>query len=438
MFIFRIGFDSKNITGLGFMEKLKLDKDEVILLEDRCVNYKGSLTDAKRIDELTLTNKRLIAFYSIKREDYSFEISLEDIKRHNGDVMADYHKDFNIGDCLRIQTYDGIECFGLNGVDSIKEDFRELFSSKSSAYRVITKWIETIKDACNGRGFNEYREPVKAPRKETATLKEFITCSKCGKEFSKESLFCPYCGTPVNKVEPQVVPPVPEVPTKKVEKKEPEKNKIQKCPVCGDIIPSDAIRCPSCGYEVTGREAVSSVKDFFDTVSSIKGEDKKIEAIKMYAIPNNKEDILEFMLLAVSNFDAKLYATNNQGENLSTAWYTKIEQCYKKGMLLFDKPSDIEKIEKLYKETQIKTKSIKHTRLILIISGIATIIVSILLIVLGTKTGENGDSEVGIASYIGMAILAIGIIVLVFGLKKKKTNAQLEQERIEKMNKKKK
>ena len=55
---------------------------------------------------------------------------------------------------------------------------------------------------------------------------------------------------------------------------------------------------------------------------------------------------------------------------------------------------------------------------------------------LGTPTDTESHAQASLLSYISMAILAAGIILLVLGLKKKKTNKQLEEERIAKMNKK--
>ena len=103
---------------------------------------------------------------------------------------------------------------------------------------------------------------------------------------------------------------------------------------------------------------------------------------------------------------------------------------------MFTDPNDIAKIEKMYKETQTETKNIKKTKLIMTVSGIAAIILSILLIMIGTPRDAEGNAQAGPLSYIAMAILAVGIIVLVLGLKKKKTNKQLEEERIAKMNNK--
>lgn len=452
------------------------DADEVILLEDDSISYNGSVENLDYLEKVILTNKRIIGVWVEKRTEKTFEIGLDQIKKYNGQPQVGEYEDDEIGECLRIQTICGNECFALNDSDdeSLKETFKSMFSSKKKVNKNIALWVGKINEAVIGC---DKPAPQAAPVKEAVTqpetktvveevmicaecgtkmptgtkfcpscgtpanqpkvvekVVEVIRCRKCGAKMNADTKFCPSCGTPVVE-EPKAAAPVPPVPSV-AERKETKQNKVQKCPICGEIIPSDALTCPSCGHEVRGREAVGSVQAFFDKISSIDNEDKKIEAIKMYVIPNNKEDIMEFMFLAVSNFDAKLYATNKQGENIAGAWYTKIEQCYKKAMIMFTDPNDIAKIEKMYKETQTETKNIKKTKLIMTVSGIAAIILSILLIMIGTPRDAEGNAQAGPLSYIAMAILAVGIIVLVLGLKKKKTNKQLEEERIAKMNNK--
>ena len=464
------------------MRRIELENDEVILLEDEDVEYSGPFEKSVVIKKLVLTNKRLVATWTKKREKKGFEIKLSEIKKFNGEAQVDYYDSDQIGDSLRVQALSGVHYFSVNTDDtfaSVGSTFKSLFSSKtdSAEKKAQLVWVNKIKEVINEKPENVAEskvisKPAVTSAVENKEVKEMNICPECGKEFDKSSNFCPSCGTPVNKPkvvevekvveivrcrkcgakmspdtkfcpscgtpvveEPKANAPFTPVPPV-VEKKETRQNKVQKCPICGEIIPSDALSCPSCGHEVRGREAVSSVQAFFDKISSIDDEDKKIEAIKMYVIPNNKEDIMEFMFLAVSNFDAKLYATNKQGENIAGAWYTKIEQCYKKAKLMFTDPNDIAKVEKMYQETQTETKNIKKTKLIMTVSGIAVIILSLLLMMLGTPTDTEGHAQAMTLFYISMAILAAGIILLVLGLKKKKTNKQLEEERIAKMNKK--
>lgn len=465
------------------MGKFVLANDEVILLEDSEIGYSGSVEGLDCLDKLTLTNKRIIAQWKKKKEEKILEIQFSDIKKYMDELQVDYFDDDEHDGCLRIQTINGIELFNLNDIngESLAESFANTFKrmvsskSKSKEYRAIMIWVEKIKEAALVKNTN-YKEVVNKEtvitptdeKKVVETPEEFNVCSDCGKKFDKFASFCPSCGTSVKKTKIVEVEKVVEVvrcrkcgakmsadtkfcpscgtpvieetkPTVSVppvvdEKKEGEK-KVYKCPVCGEILFSDALKCPSCGNEIRGRVAVTSVREFFDKIINIEDENKKIEAIKMYPIPNNKEDIIEFMLLACSNFDAKYYATNKQGDSLANAWYTKIEQCYKKAVMMFTESADLQKIEKLYKEINVTTNTIERNKLIMTTTGIALIIVSVIMFYFSPKA-EDGSSIITLLSYIAITILAIGIIVLALGLKKKKTNKQIEEENLAKMNKK--
>jgi RNA polymerase subunit RPABC4/transcription elongation factor Spt4 len=460
------------------MGKLVLAYDEVILLEDCEITYSGSVEGLYYLDKLTLTNKRIIAQWTKKKEDKILEIHFNDIKKYMEELQVDYFSDDRNGECLRIQTINGIELFNLNGTEgeSITNTFKRMVSSKSKSneYKTIMIWVEKIKEAAPSKKISNQveveKETVIAPtieKKVVETSDEFNVCSDCDEKLDKFARFCPSCGTSVKKTkivevekvvevircrkcgakmsaETKFCPscgipvieetkPVLSVPPVVDEKKTKEK-KAHKCPICGEILPSDALRCPSCSHEIRGRETVTSVSEFFEKISNIENENKKIEVIKMYPIPNNKEDITEFMFLACSNFDAKYYATNKQGDSIANAWHTKIEQCYKKAVMMFTESVDIQKIEKLYKEIQVTTNTIRRNKLIMIITGIALIVLSSIMIGL-SPTAEDGSIVSTPLSNISTTILVIGVIVLVVGLKKKKTNKQIEEEKIAKMNK---
>ena len=175
-------------------------------------------------------------------------------------------------------------------------------------------------------------------------------CRYCGAELEDDAVFCDKCGKKLTdggqhsnyKKESNVVD-----------------GKIFKCPFCGGNLPSNASACPHCGSEIRGREAVTSVKDFFDSLKNIDSDSKKMDLIKTYPIPNNKEDIVEFMLMASSNFDAQHYVRDRDNDSINSAWLVKIEQSYNKGKLLFVAQSDITPIENIYQSIQKKIKDSK-------------------------------------------------------------------------------
>ena len=85
--------------------------------------------------------------------------------------------------------------------------------------------------------------------------------------------------------------------------------KVKKCPRCGEIIPAMSVKCPSCGYELSNIDANQSVQKLFSMVNDIyslptsereKDEKAKI-LINNFPIPTTKDDILEFLFLAIPN-----------------------------------------------------------------------------------------------------------------------------------------
>ncbi len=469
------------------MKKIVLNQDEVVLLENGYTWYSGSLEGVDSLNKLVLTNKRILGFWSKRKEEGILEIPASEIKRYgNSPCVDDFDSDDLPGECLRVQTLKGIEFFDVTDSEptSIKEDLRDMFGfgkKEKAKDKNTVLWVEKIKEAFKDAETIETAQktnivestlpPIKekpAPEETIKKEEKVIVCLSCGKEYPSGSKFCPHCGAEANKpkvveVEKTVEVAIcrkcgakmsvgtrfcPSCGTSVIEeekkpvlgqKHENRESKIEKCPVCGEILPSDAVACPSCGHEIRGREAVVSVSEFSKFISLIDDEDKKIEAIKNYVIPNNKQDIMEFMLLATSNFDEKLYLSSRHGENIATAWHTKIEQCYKKAMLMFTDQNDIRKIEGLYNESISKTKNTMKRKIILAVVGIALIVGAVVLmsVVSGCKN-EDGSNPYDWAFFFGLGILAAGIISLVLGVKKKKTNKQLEEERIAKMNKKKK
>ena len=258
-------------------------------------------------------------------------------------------------------------------------------------------------------------------------------CSNCGKELRNDAKFCDGCGTKVFKEE------FPKKEEDVVEDKKPQKEgKVFKCPACGEIISFDTIKCPTCGNDIRGRDSTQSISSFFDKLNSIDDEEKKIELIKTFPIPNDRESIFELMFLATSNFDAKYYVTNKKSESIASAWYTKINQCYKKGNALFKDSNDIEKINSSYKKIQEEIKLVKRNRLIMIIVGVALTIGGFALFmgIRPSSTTDTGETNPMIyVSFLFLVIMAVGIVLIVFGFKRKKTNKEIEIERQDKIRK---
>lgn len=108
---------------------------------------------------------------------------------------------------------------------------------------------------------------------------------------------------------------------------------IHKCPNCGTGLASFVKNCPECGYELRGADGAESVSDFARRYASTTSNEKKVDLIRTFVIPNTKEDILEFAILASSNIDTSAYTRDTVVESggvsqqeISEAWMAKFEQ----------------------------------------------------------------------------------------------------------------
>lgn len=133
--------------------------------------------------------------------------------------------------------------------------------------------------------------------------------------------------------------------------------KVYKCPECGEVLKSFEINCPACGFELRGTKASGAVREFARKLEAIesqreyekpqglfaraealqrvsKTDEQKICLIKSFAVPNTKEDMLEFMILATSSINLNAYDTTNgaskSDQELNAAWLSKVQQVYEK------------------------------------------------------------------------------------------------------------
>lgn len=192
-------------------------------------------------------------------------------------------------------------------------------------------------------------------------------CSNCGSKLDDNAKFCPNCGH-----FKQNTPPLPNR-----EKKTVYEGEIHKCPYCGEFLDSFTLICPSCGRELRNASPSNAVKEFSLKLESIeanreyekkglftpvhhisKADEQKISLIKSFSVPNTKEDMLEFMILASSNinlrvFDSTQVVTESQ-KALNDAWLSKVEQVYEKAKLSYAGDQLFDEIERYY--IQCKTR----------------------------------------------------------------------------------
>lgn len=218
-------------------------------------------------------------------------------------------------------------------------------------------------------------------------------CSKCGHKLKDGDAFCSFCGAKVDgEVTPQEEKPQPQQTQQK-------EGSVFKCPFCGEILPFDSVVCPSCGNELRGRNVAQSLEKFSEKLEACESLSKKLDLIRNFPIPNSREDIMEFMLLASTNY----YAPVNSGERRSdeiSAWRTKMDQCHKKAHMLLKDPSDLQQIDSLYYgkraySSQSGNTSPKSSKkgLVFRILGIAFIVVSSFNFLLGIAFMSVGVAQ---------------------------------------------
>ena len=147
------------------------------------------------------------------------------------------------------------------------------------------------------------------------------------------------------------------------------KNKESRnCPQCGYQFNGIVAVCPACGYELRYTQSSGAARQLAKKIENlerfrngvadsltmkISGKnptDEKIASlIKNFVVPNTKEDIFEFMLLASGNMDAtKMAKKEHESDVVMKAWEMKFNQTYQKAKLSFGNDPDFRKIQEIY------------------------------------------------------------------------------------------
>ncbi|MCD8107850.1 MAG: zinc ribbon domain-containing protein [Oscillospiraceae bacterium] len=203
-------------------------------------------------------------------------------------------------------------------------------------------------------------------------------CSNCGKELAAGDKFCSECGTPVRSASTS-------------ERKIVYDGELHKCPNCGGTIKSFEINCPTCGYELRGAKNSDSVREFANKLEKIEQsrsskssglkkllkngngvnetDKEKISLIRSFVIPNTKEDLFEFMILASSNINMHRYSNldsiSESEKAVSDAWEAKFEQAYEKAKLSFGDSQEFKKMHNLYTKKNGEIRRSKSKRIYL-------------------------------------------------------------------------
>ncbi len=205
-------------------------------------------------------------------------------------------------------------------------------------------------------------------------------CVNCGSEIVPNAKFCQKCGRPTG------------VQNNGTNRKQEFAGKIYKCPNCGEILNAFEINCPACGHELRGTKASSAVKEFALKLEAIesrreyekprglfaaaeaqqrisKTDEQKISLIKNFSVPNSKEDMLEFMILATSNINMNAYDSANTAatkaeKEISAAWFSKVLQVYEKAKRSYSTDDTFTEIKELYDQCNININKAKKKGII--------------------------------------------------------------------------
>lgn len=164
-------------------------------------------------------------------------------------------------------------------------------------------------------------------------------CINCGQQIVEGSKFCAECGTMVSGT------------NQNNKRQAVYDGVIHKCPNCGEDLPSFTTVCPSCHYELRGSQSSTSLKEFSLKLEKAFDNSAKINLIRHFPIPNTREDIREFMILALTNVE------NSYHEELLEAWSVIFEQAFEKAHIIYGDSDDFIRCRELF--IRKKKQSIK-------------------------------------------------------------------------------
>lgn len=403
------------------MVDLQLDSNEEILLQAKRV-WRYEEDENQYLKNLYLSNKNLICVYEetkgffSKAETIVDKISLRDIRVVDGIVQVEKVDDDDYEETLQILYRNGKrELYGLDEDDDedIDKEYRRWESAISKA---VIKYLENCESMTpisdkpantNGLADTQTLKPEKQPTPNVKVEEQNIVyCSNCGAKNSVGAKYCQNCGVlmgtvlqHVNRLEMNAKVQMENekcnaktdnkqhISSTYSERKQEFVGKIYKCPNCGEVLKAFETNCPACGLELRGIKATSAVREFSLKLEAIeanreyekqgglfakadakqrisKTDEQKVNLIKNFPIPNSKEDILEFMILATSNVNMRLYDSTNtnisKGElAINDAWISKIRQTYEKARKVYGNEESFEQIQDIYDRYRLDIKKTK-------------------------------------------------------------------------------
>lgn len=141
--------------------------------------------------------------------------------------------------------------------------------------------------------------------------------------------------------------------------------KLKRCPACGEILGINETVCPACSFEI--RDVTDgSISELYQKLEAIENlrpekskrdsdgdsatDEKLASAIRNYPIPNTKEDLIEFVVMA--NANARWDDERASDRAVLAAWQSKFEQAYSKAEILFGETDDF----KRFRDMKVKAQ----------------------------------------------------------------------------------
>ena len=243
-------------------------------------------------------------------------------------------------------------------------------------------------------------------------MENMTYCVKCGTELVSNAKFCQKCGQPTR------------TQNNNSTRTHEFVGEIYKCPNCGEELKAFEINCSACGHELRGIKASSAVKEFALKLEAIesrreyekprgifvaveaqqrisKTDEQKISLIKSFSVPNSREDMLEFMILATSSMNMKTYDSANiniskSEKEINAAWFSKVQQVYEKAKCSYSTDSTFAEIKVLYDSCNEEIKKYKKKGIIkrILLSGWVPLLWIIIIVSLIISDPKEEAAEI--------------------------------------------
>ena len=139
-----------------------------------------------------------------------------------------------------------------------------------------------------------------------------------------------------------------------------------------------------------------------ETQTRISKTDKqKISLIKSFSVPNSKEDMLEFMILATSSMNMETYDSANASvskseKEINSAWFSKAQQVYEKSKRSYSTDGTFTEIKALYDSCNEEIRKSKKKGIIKwgLLVGWIPILWIILIVSLAISSPKDEKKEI--------------------------------------------